>query len=170
MFWWVSFHSGVYWTPNAFLTSVRWIWNRFAIAWNFVQNAPNWYNWCQSLCHDVLLEIFATNAPGPHHWNLNSCFGAFLSIWVHLEPFHYCTIQRAKRAKMVQLMQKFVPWCLLRIFATNAPDPHHWTLNSCFGAFLSVRVLLDHFSTARNLVQKRQTGAINAKVHATMSR
>ena len=55
-------------------------------------------------------------------------------------------------------------------FATNTHDPHYWTLNSCFDAFLFVRVLLDHFSTARNLVQKRQTGAINAKVHATMSR
>ena len=45
---------------------------------------------------------------------------------------------------------------MLEIFTTNAPDPQHWNLNSCFGAFLS----------ARNLVQKRQTGAINAKVHA----
>ena len=69
----------------------------------------------------------------------------------------------AKRAKLVQLMQKFVPWCLVRIFATNAPDPHHWTLNSCFGAFLSVQV---HFGPFRyctklgakwaNLVQLKQ--------------
>jgi hypothetical protein len=57
----------------------------------------------------VLLEIFATNAPDPIHWNLNSFFGAFLSIWVHLEPFRYCTKLAAKRAKLVQLMQKFVP-------------------------------------------------------------
>ena len=62
----------------------------------------------------------------------------------------------AKRAKMVQLMQKFVPRCLVRSVAMNAPDPHHWNINSCFGAFLS----------ARNLVQKRQTGAINANVYA----
>ena len=103
----------------------------------------------------MLLEFFATNAPDPHHWNLNSCFGAFLSIWVHLEPFHYCTKQRAKRAKMVQLMQKFVPWCLLRIFATNAPDPHHWTLNSCFGVFLSVRVHFGLFRYCTKLAAKR---------------
>ena len=87
----------------------------------------------------MLLEIFATNAPDPIHWNLNSFFGAFLSILVHLEPFRYCTKLAAKRAKLVQLMQKFVPRCLVRIFATNAPNPLHWTLNSCFGAFLSVR-------------------------------
>ena len=110
-----------------------------------------------------LVRILATNAPEPHHWTLNSCFGAILSIWVHLEPFRYCTKLAAKCAKLVQLMQKFVPWCLVRIFATNAPDPHHWTLNSCFGAFLSVQV---HFGPFRyctklgakwaNLVQLKQ--------------
>ena len=30
-------------------------------------------------------------------------------------------------------------------FTTNAPDPHHWTLNSCFGAFLSIWVHLGPF-------------------------
>ena len=65
----------------------------------------------------------------------------------------------AKRAKLVKLMQKFVPRCLVRNFHNDAPDPQHWNLNSCSGAFLS----------ARNLVQKRQTSAINAKVYATMS-
>jgi hypothetical protein len=90
--------------------------------------------------------MFATNALDPHHFNLNSCFGALISIWVHLEPFRYYTKLAAKRAKLMQLMQKFVPRYLVRIFATNAPDPHHWTLNSCFGAFLSVRV---HFGLFR---------------------
>ena len=59
---------------------------------------------------------------------------------------------------------------LLEFFATNAPDPHHWTLNSCFGSFLSVQV---HFGTVLLLhetwCKTRQTGAINAKVRATMS-
>ena len=27
---------------------------------------------------------------------------------------------------------------MLELFLTNAPDPHHWTLNSCFGAFLFI--------------------------------
>ena len=52
----------------------------------------------------------------------------------------------------------------------NAHDPHHWTLNSCFGAFLSVwgafgTVLLLH----ETCLKMRQTGAINAKVRATKS-
>ena len=134
----------------------------------------------------------------------------------------------AKRAKLVQLMQKFVQRCLVRIFrnersrstpldpklmfwcvyfrlgafgtisllhetccktrqtgtinakvratisclhvfSTNALDRHHWTLNSCLGAFLSIRV---HFGTVLLLhetwYKTRQTGAINAKVRATM--
>jgi hypothetical protein len=76
----------------------------------------------------------------------------------------------AKCAKLVQLMQKFVPQCLVRIFCNERPDPHHWTLNSCLGAFLSVRV---HFGIVLLLHETwgktRQTGAINAKVRAAMS-
>ena len=33
--------------------------------------------WCQSSCHEVALELFATNTPDPPHWTLNSCSGAF---------------------------------------------------------------------------------------------
>ena len=79
----------------------------------------------------------------------------FFSVWVHFGPFRYCTILAAKRAKLVQLMQKFVPWCLVRIFETNATDPHHWTLNSCFGAFLSVRVHFGPFRYCTKLGAKR---------------
>ena len=88
-------------------------------------------------------------------------------MWVHLEPFCYCTKLAAKRTKLVQLMQKFVPQCLVRIFTMNAPDPNHRTLNSCFVVYLSVRV---HFGTVSLLhetwCKTRQTGAINAKVRA----
>ena len=90
------------------------------------------------------------------YWTLSSSFHSFLSIWVHLEPFRYCTKLAAKHAKMVQLMQKFVPWCLVRIFATKAPDPHHWTLNSSLVRFFPFGCILDRFATARNLVQKRK--------------
>src|SRR6185312_1907160 len=113
-----------------------------------------------SLCHKVSSEFLKTNAPDPHNWILSSCFHAFLSIWVHLGPFRYHTKLKAKRAKLVQLIQNFV-----RIFATNAPDPHRWTLNSCFGVFLFCldafgNILLLHETCCKT----RQTGAINAKV------
>ena len=37
-------------------------------------------------------------------------------------------------------MQKFVPRITLEFFVTKAPDPLHWTLNSCFGAFHTIWV------------------------------
>ena len=63
------------------------------------------------------------------------CWVRFSPFGCILEQFCYCTKLGAKRAKLVQLMQKFVQRCLVRIFRTNAPDPHHWTLNSCFVLF-----------------------------------
>ena len=63
-----------------------------------------------------MLEFFTTNSHDPHHWTLISCFGAFLPIWVHLELFRYYTKLKAKRDKLVQLMQQFVPRCFVRIF------------------------------------------------------
>ena len=62
-----------------------------------------------SLCHEVILEFFATNAPDPLHWSLNSCIAVFRSVWVHLAMFHYHTILGAKRVEQVQLMHKFLP-------------------------------------------------------------
>jgi len=174
-----------------------------------------------------MLEFFTTNAPDPHHCTLNSCFCAFLSARVHLGPFcycmklaakltklvqlmqkfvprclvrifrnersrstpldpklrvwcvsfhlgafgtRYCTKLAAKRAKLVQLMQKFVPRCLVRIFhnelSRSTPlDPNlmFWCVSFCLGAFGTVLLLHE------TCYKTRQTGAINAKVHATMS-
>ena len=136
-------------------------------------------------------EFFATNTPDPHHWTVNSDFGAFFpfgcicnhfatnplyphhwtlnSCLVHFFPFG-CIWDRFAIAricaKLVQLIQKFVPRCLVRIFTTNASDPYHWTLISCFGAFLSIWVHLEPFHYCTKM---SQTGAINAKVRVVMS-
>jgi len=40
-------------------------------------------------------------------------------------------------------------------FATNAPDPPHWTLNSCFGAFRTIWVHLGLFGCLTKLGAKR---------------
>src|SRR6185295_13752042 len=118
-----------------------------------------------------LVRIFATNAPNPHHWTLNSCFGSFLSVWVHFGPFRYCTKLGAKRAKLVQLMQKFMPRCRARIFRNECSrstplDPKllFWCFSFRLGAFGTVLLLHETWC------KTRQTGKINAKFHATISR
>ena len=50
-------------------------------------------------------------------------------------PFRYSTKHGAKRVKLVQLMQKFVHEGVSEFLTTNAPNPPHWTLNTCFGVF-----------------------------------
>jgi hypothetical protein len=40
-------------------------------------------------------------------------------------------------------------------FATNAPDPPHWTLNSCFGVFCTIRMHLGLFCCLRKLSAKQ---------------
>ena len=44
---------------------------------------------------------------------------------------------------------------MLELFITNAPDPPHWTLNSCFGAFCCVWVLSGPFQRLTKLGSKR---------------
>ena len=120
-------------------------WDHFATALNSVQNGPNWCNQCKSSCHEVVSELFATNAPDPHHWTLNSCFVAFRKVGCIWESF-------ATALNSVQNGPYWCKWCksscpevASELFATNAPDPHHWTLNSCFVAFRKVRVHLGSF-------------------------
>ena len=113
-------------------------------------------------------EFFAMNTPDPHHWTLKTCFGAFLSVWVHLELFPYCTKLAAKRAKLVQLMQKFVPRCLVRNFRNECsrstplePKLMFWCISFRLGAFVTISLLPETWC------KTRQTGAINVRVRAT---
>ena len=72
------------------------------------------------------------------------------------------------------LCAKQVNWCksschevALEFFATNAPDPPHWTLNFCFRAICTILVHLGLFGC---LIKPRcRTGRSGAKVHATKS-
>ena len=98
--------------------------------------------WCQSSCHEVALELFATNTPDPAHWTLNSCFGAFRTIWVHLGLF----------GCMQHSVQNGSNWCksswhevVSEFFTTNTPDPPQWTQNSYFCAFHTILVQLGLF-------------------------
>ena len=114
-----------------------------------------------------MLESFATNPPDLHYWTLNSCFGAFLSVRVLFGPFHYCTKLGAKRAKLVQLMQLFMPLCHAIIFCNKRsrstplePKFMFCSVSFCSGAFGTVLLLPETYC------KMRQIGTINAKVHA----
>ena len=94
---------------------------------------------------EVVSEVLAASTPDSGHRTLNSYFGPFHSVRVHLGLFRYYSKLGAKQAELVQLMQKFVPRSHIGITRNNAPDPTHWTLNSCFGTFHSVWVHLELF-------------------------
>ena len=105
------------------------------------------------------------NTPDPHHWTLNSCFGAFLSVWVHLELFRYCTKLAAKHAKLVQLMQKFRPLCPVRIFGKKCsrstlldPKLMFWCVSFRSGAFWTVS-LLPGFTFPTGLAKPEESGS-----------
>src|SRR6185312_15605275 len=108
----------------------------------------------QKFVSRITSELVTTNVPDPHHWTLNSCFCVFRNVWVYLGPFHYCTKLGPKRDELVQLMQMFMPRSGAEFFATNAPDPHKRTLNSCFGVFHNVWVHLEPFHYYTKLGQK----------------
>ena len=76
----------------------------------------------------------------------------FQTVWVHLGPLGCLRKLGAKRA---ELMQKFVPRSRIGIFRNKAPDPLHWTLNSCFGEFRTIWVHLGLFGCITKLGAKR---------------
>jgi len=157
MFWRISFHLGGFERPFGYCTklSAKWA-NLVPLKQKFVP---------QSLVRNSQNECSRST-----YWTLSSCFHAFLSIWVHLGPFRYHTKLKAKRAKLVQLMQKFVPWCPVRIFhnehSRSTPlDPKlmFWYISFRLGAFGTISLL------HKTRCKMGQPGAIKAKVCATKS-
>src|SRR4029079_12471222 len=108
--------------------------------------------WCKSSCHEVVSEFFATNAPDPPYWTLTSCFGACCHICVHLGQF--VVLQQSVQNRP-NLCKSSCHEVASEFFATNAPDPPHWTLNSCFGVFCTIWVIWYRLVTLQNLVQNR---------------
>ena len=103
-------------------------------------------------CHEVALEFFAMNKPDSPHWTLNSCFGSFCTVCVHLGPLSCLTKLGAKCSELVKSSSHEVA---SNHFATNATDPPHWTLNSCFGAFRTILVHWEPFGCFMKLGAKR---------------
>ena len=77
-------------------------------------------------------------------WCVSQCL-------VDLGSFLYYVKLDAKPAKLVQLMQRFVPRSRFVISQNDCTDPPHRTINSCFGAFHSARVHLGMFHYGNKL-------------------
>ena len=71
---------------------------------------------------------------------------------MHLGPFGCLTKLGAKRAELVKSLSHEVA---SEFFATNAPDPPHWTINLCFGAIRTIWVHLGPFGCHTNRGTKR---------------
>ena len=112
------------------------------------------------------LEFFATNAPDPPNWTLNSCFVVFRSFGcicnVSLLHETYCKMgwTGATKGKVCAMKSN------RNFFATNAPDPPHWTLNSWFGAFHSVGAFSIVSLLHESWCKVGWNGRINAQVRA----
>ena len=115
------------------------IWDSLVDLQNSVQNGPNW---CKSLCHEVASEFFASNAPYPPHWTLTNVLVHFIKIgciWDHLVDLRN-SVQNGPNCSKSSCHE-----AVSEFSSTNAPIPHHWTLNSCFGAFRTILVHLGPF-------------------------
>ena len=133
MFWCVSFRLGAFVTVS--VLHETWGKTRQTGAINVKVRATK-------SCHNFSQRTLMIHTIGPSTHVLVRFF-PFGCIWDHF------AIAR-KRAKLVQLMQNSCHDVLLEFFTTNTPDPYHWTLISCFGAFLGC--IWDRFATSRNLV------------------
>jgi len=65
--------------------------------------------------------------------------------WGAFGPFGYCTKLGANRFQLVQKGKSSCIEVASEFFTTKAPDPYHWILNSCSGAFRNVWVHLGLF-------------------------
>ena len=71
---------------------------------------------------------------------------------MHLGPFGCLTKLGAKRGELVQKFENEVP---SEFFATNAPNPPHWTLNLCFGVIRTIWVHFGLFGFLTKIDAKR---------------
>ena len=141
-----------HWTLNSCFGVFRIIWVRLGQFGCLTNLGGKRAELVQKFVPRSRIEIFLMNAPDQHHWTLNFCFGVFRTIYVHLGPLGCLTKLGAKRSELVQ---KFCDEVASEFFTTNAPDPPHWTLNSCFGVLRTIWVQLGQFGCYKKLGGKR---------------
>ena len=156
MFWCVSFRSGAFWTVSLLHET----WTKRAKLVQLMQmfmprcRARIFRNECSRSTPLDLKLMF---------WCVFFYVGAFGTILL----LHKLD---AKGTKLIQLIQKFVPRCLVRIFCNKHswskpldPKLMFWCVSFRLGAFGTFSLL------HKTCCKTRQTGAINAKVSAMMS-
>jgi hypothetical protein len=78
----------------------------------------------------------------------------FLSVWVHSGPLRYHIKLEAKQANLVQLMQKLVPGCLVRVILNERSRPTQLDPKLMFWCVFFVWVHLEPFRTCAKLAAK----------------
>ena len=81
-------------------------------------------------------------------------FVALRNVWVHLWPFCYYTKLGANGPIWCNYCKSSCHEVSSKLVTTNAPDPHHWTVNSCFSVFHNVWVHLGPFRYCTKLGAK----------------
>ena len=94
----------------------------------------------------------------------------FWCVSYHLDAFVTVRLAYETRCKTDRTSAKVRATKLSRIFfATNAPNPPHWTLNSCFGEFCTVLVHLRPFGCLAKLEAKRSELLQKSSCHKVVS-
>ena len=101
------------------------------------------------------VEIFRNERTQSTPLDPKLMFWCVHSVWVHLGSFRNYMKLDAKQGELVQLMRKFLPRCHVEIFSTNAPNPPHWAINSCFSVLHSVGIHLGSFRHCMKLNAKQ---------------
>ena len=108
----------------------------------------------QKFVQRCVVRIFCNERSRSRPLDLELMFGAFLSVRVLFGPFHFCTKLGAKRAKLVQLMQLFMPRCRARIFRNERSRSRPLDPKLMFWCvFFLCGCIWNHFAIARNLLQ-----------------
>ena len=79
----------------------------------------------------------------------------FWYVSYHLGAFGTVRMPYKTRGKTSRTCKSSCHEVASEFFATNPPDPLHWSLNSCFGAFRTIWVFLRPFGCLTKLGAKR---------------
>ena len=148
-----------HWTINSCVGASRSIWVHLVMFHYYTKLGVKWVKLVQ-LMHKFVpwihYGIFRNECTRPTPLDpklmyccVSQCLGAFWIVSLLHEAWCKTGWTGTINAKV------FATKSHRNFFATNTPDPPHWTLNSCFGSFHSVWVHLRSFRNSMKLGTKR---------------